>query len=82
MNRISQAMRRVWTGPWIPPEQGRMPYFWLLSLGYMFWKYAWVPPGALEAALLALTFLVFIPLSAPASGRAAGRSLPAWWPVA
>ena len=39
-----------------------MPYFWLLSLGYMFWKYAYVPPSAVEAAMLALTFTVFIPL--------------------
>lgn len=39
-----------------------MPWFWLLSLGYLFWKYAYVAPGALEAALLALTIAVFIPL--------------------
>ncbi|MDB5791074.1 MAG: Two-component system, NarL family, sensor histidine kinase DesK, partial [Massilia sp.] len=39
-----------------------MPYFWLLSLGYMFWKYAYVPPSAIEAAMLVLTFVVFIPL--------------------
>ncbi|MGJ9419711.1 sensor histidine kinase [Massilia sp. CMS3.1] len=62
MNSISQAIRRVWAGPWIPPDQGRMPYFWLLSLGYMFWKYAYVHPSAVEAAMLVLTFVVFIPL--------------------
>ena len=62
MNRIRQAVRRLWAGPWIPPDQGRMPYFWLLSLGYMFWKFAYVPPGAVEVALLALTFALFIPL--------------------
>ncbi|MGX4642983.1 sensor histidine kinase [Massilia sp. SYSU DXS3249] len=39
-----------------------MPYFWLLSLGYMFWKYAYVAPSALEVALLALTIAIFIPL--------------------
>jgi two-component system sensor histidine kinase DesK len=39
-----------------------MPYFWLLSLGYMFWKYAYVTPGAVELAMLVLTFVVFIPL--------------------
>ena len=59
---IRQAIRRVWAGPWLPPEQGKMPYFWLLSLAYMFLKYAYVPPGAVEAALLALTFVVFLPL--------------------
>jgi len=49
-------------GPWLPPEQGKMPYFWLLSLAYMFWKYAYVPPSVLEAALLALTLVLFTPL--------------------
>ncbi|MGI4720603.1 MAG: sensor histidine kinase [Janthinobacterium lividum] len=58
MNRI----REILAGPWIPPEQGRMPYFWLLSLGYMGWKYAYVAPSALEAAMLALTLAVFLPL--------------------
>ena len=62
MNKIRQGMTRLWAGPWLPPEQGRMPYFWLLSLGYLFWKYAYVPPGAVEAALLALTIVAFIPL--------------------
>jgi two-component system sensor histidine kinase DesK len=62
MNRIRQAINRLRAGPWIPPEQGRVPYFWLLSLGYMFWKFAYVAPGALEVALLVLTFVVFIPL--------------------
>lgn len=62
MNTIRQVLHRLWAGPWIPPEQGKMPWFWLLSLGYMFWKYAYVAPGAVEAALLALTFAVFIPL--------------------
>lgn len=62
MNTIMQGFKRLWAGPWLPPEQGRMPYFWLLSLAYMFWKYAYVAPSAVEAALLALTFAVFIPL--------------------
>lgn len=58
MNRIMQVLK----GPWVPAEQGRMPYFWLLSLGYMGWKYAYVTPSALEVALLVLTLLVFVPL--------------------
>ena len=49
-------------GPWLPPEHGRMPYFWLLSLGYMGWKYLYIAPDALELALLALTLLAFVPL--------------------
>jgi two-component system sensor histidine kinase DesK len=39
-----------------------MPYFWLLSLGYMGWKYVYVTPGAFELVMLALTLAVFVPL--------------------
>jgi two-component system, NarL family, sensor histidine kinase DesK len=70
MNKI----RQVLAGPWLPPEQGRMPYFWLLSLAYMGWKYAYVPPGAGELALLVLTLAVFVPLYL-ASFRARGRQV-------
>ena len=73
---MRRAIRRLWAGPWLPPEQGKMPYFWLLSLAYMFWKYAYVPPGRVEAALLALTFVVFIPLYC-ASYWARGRQVAA-----
>jgi two-component system sensor histidine kinase DesK len=58
MNKI----RQVLAGPWLPPEQGRMPYFWLLSLAYMGWRYVYVAPGALELAMLALTLALFVPL--------------------
>ncbi|MGH8854499.1 MAG: sensor histidine kinase [Telluria sp.] len=58
MNRI----RRLLAGPWVPPEFGKMPYFWLLSLGYMGWKYVYAAPGALELTMLALTLAVFLPL--------------------
>jgi two-component system sensor histidine kinase DesK len=70
------AIRRLWAGPWLPPELGKMPYFWLLSLAYMFWKYAYVLPSRIEAALLALTFAVFIPLYC-ASYWARGRQVAA-----
>ena len=62
MNRIRQGIGRVLAGPWIPPEQGKLPYFWLLSLGYMGWKYFYVSPSALEAAMLVLTLVVFVAL--------------------
>jgi two-component system sensor histidine kinase DesK len=62
MNRIRQVISRFVAGPWIPPEHGKMPYFWLGSLGYMGWKYLYVAPGALELAMLALTLAVFLPL--------------------
>ncbi|QNA87886.1 sensor histidine kinase [Massilia sp. Dwa41.01b] len=76
MNTITQAMRRVWTGPWLPPEQGKRPYLWLLSLGYMFWKYAYVPPSLREALLLSLTLVVFFWLYC-ASYWARGRQVAA-----
>ena len=55
-------IRRVLAGPWLPPEQGRMPYFWLLSLAYMGWKYMYVAPSTLELGMLALTLALFLPL--------------------
>ena len=58
MNRIGQLL----AGPWTPPELGRMPYFWLLSLGYLGWKYVYAAPGAFELAMLALTLALFVPL--------------------
>lgn len=39
-----------------------MPYFWLLSLGYLGVKFAYVAPTGFELAMLALTLLVFLPL--------------------
>jgi two-component system sensor histidine kinase DesK len=62
MNRIRQAIDRVLAGPWIPPEHGKLPYFWLLSLGYMGWKYAYVTPGAFEVLMLVLTLAGFVAL--------------------
>ena len=58
MNKI----RQVLAGPWTPPELGKMPYFWLLSFGYLGWKYFYVTPAPVELALLALTLALFLPL--------------------
>jgi two-component system sensor histidine kinase DesK len=58
MTTIRQALAR----PWIPPDYGKLQYLWLLSLGYMFWKFAYVTPEPLELVLLALTIALFIPL--------------------
>lgn len=54
--------RQLLAGPWVPPELGKMPYFWLLSLGYLGWKYVYVAPGPFELAMLALTLALFVPL--------------------
>lgn len=58
MERIKRAL----AGPWVPPELGRMPYLWILTLGYMGWKYLYVAPGPLEILMLALTAALFLPL--------------------
>ena len=57
---MRQTLRKWWAGPWIPPEYGRTAYLWLLSLGYLFWKYAYVAPTPAEAALLALSIVFFV----------------------
>ena len=56
------TLRHALARPWIPPNYGRLQYLWLLSLGYLFWKFAYVTPGVLEAALLALTLVGFVAL--------------------
>lgn len=48
--------------PRLPAHLGKLPYLWALSLSFMFWKYVQDPPGALEAALLALTVVLFLPM--------------------
>lgn len=48
--------------PWVPPSLGKAPYLWLASLAFVFWKYLYVPPSALEALALAVTVAVFVPL--------------------
>jgi two-component system, NarL family, sensor histidine kinase DesK len=67
MNRISTLL----AGPWIPHEFGKMPYLWLLTLGYMGWKYVYVAPSTFEVAMLGLTLALFVPLYC-ASFRAHG----------
>jgi two-component system sensor histidine kinase DesK len=56
------TIKRVLAGPWVPPEQGKMPYFWILSLAFVLWKYLYVAIGAGELVLLLLTFAVFVPV--------------------
>jgi len=56
---MTTTLRQVLARPWFPAQYGKAPYFWLLSLGYLLWKYAYVTPGPLEVALLLLTLVVF-----------------------
>lgn len=69
-----QTIKRIWAGPWTPPEMGKMPYVWASSLAFLLWQYVFKLPGALEMALLVVTFATFLPMylaSFWASGRAA-----------
>jgi two-component system sensor histidine kinase DesK len=55
-------IKRTLAGPWVPPELGKMPYLWALSLVFMLWRYFFVAPSGIELVLLGLTVLVFVPL--------------------
>ena len=74
MPRTQRILRRLRTGPWVPPELGKMPYLWAGSLTFMLWQYFFKPPGGLELLMLVLTVLLFFPLYL-ASFWAQGRSV-------
>lgn len=59
---MTTTLRQALARPWIPPDYGKLQYMWLLSLGYLFWKYFYVTPGPLEVALLVATIVLFVPL--------------------
>ncbi|GAB3426443.1 sensor histidine kinase [Massilia solisilvae] len=56
------TIQRILKGPWIPPEFGKMPYMWLFSLCFVWWKYLYVVPDRTEVLLIALTTLLFLPI--------------------
>jgi two-component system sensor histidine kinase DesK len=58
MNTLQRAIK--W--PWIPPECGKMPYMWLASLCFLFWKYLYVAPTRFELLLVALLIVLFLPV--------------------
>lgn len=57
-----EKFKRLLAGPWLPPQRGKEPYFWLLSLNFFFWKYIAVWPSMLELGMLVLTIAVFLPM--------------------
>jgi two-component system sensor histidine kinase DesK len=59
---MKERFRQLLGMPWVPPSRGKSPYLWLLPLVFMGWKYFYVRPSALEAAMLVLTAVVFLPL--------------------
>jgi two-component system sensor histidine kinase DesK len=56
MNTLLTVLR----GPWVPPEFGKAPYLWLLTLNFFFWKYIGYWPGWTEISLVALSFAAFM----------------------
>ena len=59
---MTTTFRQMLARPWMPADYGKLQYMWLLSLGYLFWKFYYVTPGVAEAVLLALTIILFVPL--------------------
>lgn len=59
---MTTTFRQALARPWIPADYGKLQYMWLLSMGYMFWKYLYVTPRLPEVLLLALTIMLFVPL--------------------
>jgi two-component system sensor histidine kinase DesK len=57
-----QTLKRVLAGPWTPPDMGKLPYLWAMSLTFLIFKYFYSPAGALELALLVLSMVLFLPL--------------------
>jgi two-component system sensor histidine kinase DesK len=57
-----QILKRVLAGPWTPPDMGKLPYLWAMSLTFLVFKYFYSPVGALELALLVLSMVLFLPL--------------------
>jgi two-component system sensor histidine kinase DesK len=57
-----KTIKRILTGPWVPPEHGKMPYMWIMSLCFFLWKYFFVAIGETELVLLVLTVAVFVPI--------------------
>jgi two-component system, NarL family, sensor histidine kinase DesK len=57
-----EKIRRLLSGPWVPPHLGRTPYLWLMTLNFFFWKYVYQKPTLLELSMLALSIAVFVPM--------------------
>ncbi|TXI91209.1 MAG: sensor histidine kinase [Burkholderiaceae bacterium] len=59
---MMNTLRRWWSAPWVPPQYGKAPFFWMLSFCIFGWRYIYVPPTDLELLLVALSILGFIPI--------------------
>lgn len=53
---------KILKSPWLPPQYGKAPYFWMLSFVMLGWKYFYVPFTWVELTLIALSFILFLPV--------------------
>lgn len=60
--QVMNTLRHWWSSPWLPPQYGRAPFFWLLSFGIFGWRYFYVPPSATEIVLSVLSIAIFLPI--------------------
>lgn len=59
---MMNTLRRWWTAPWLPPQYGKAPFFWMLSFGIFGWRYFYIPPSGLEVLLAAISIIGFVPI--------------------
>lgn len=62
MNTMTGALMTKLGFPRLPQRYGKAPYFWLLSLVMMVWKFVYVTPTTTEILLLSASILLFLPL--------------------
>ena len=69
-----ERFKRVLAGPWVPPDMGKLPYLWAMSLSFLLWKYFYSQVSTFELAMLGVSVALFLPLylfSFWAGGRSA-----------
>nr|WP_315487072.1 sensor histidine kinase [uncultured Undibacterium sp.] len=59
---VLSKIQELWSGPWVPPQYGKAPFFWMLSFVIFGWRYIYVPPSTTELLLVILSILVFLPI--------------------
>jgi len=57
-----EQIKRVLAGPWVPPELGKLPYLWSMSLAFLLFKYFYSAFTAFELAMLGVSIALFLPL--------------------
>jgi two-component system sensor histidine kinase DesK len=57
-----ERFKRALAGPWVPPDMGKLPYLWSMSLAFLLFKYFYSSASAFELAMLGLSVVLFLPL--------------------